>query len=77
MKRREDNDDFRLKSNDSIFHQLTKNSHSFCHKKTDKTHSFAKRGRARAQERRELVTLCAALRHKFRAGNSNKRANQF
>ena len=36
---------------------ITKNSRSFCHKKTDKTHSFAKRGRAKAQERRELETL--------------------
>lgn len=41
-----------------IKRRLTKNSRSFCHKKTDKTHSFAKRGRAKAQERRELGTLC-------------------
>jgi hypothetical protein len=44
-----------------IFHLLTKNSRSFCHKKTNKTHSFAKRGRARAQERRELATLGVIL----------------
>ena len=36
---------------------ITKNSRSFWHEKIAKTHSFAKRGRARAQERRELETL--------------------
>jgi hypothetical protein len=36
---------------------ITKNSRSFCHEKTAKTHSFAKRGRAKAQECRELATL--------------------
>jgi hypothetical protein len=52
-----------------IFHLLTKNSRSFCHEKTVKTHSFVKRGRAKAQERRELGTLAERIylrKFKFR-----------
>jgi len=41
----------------ALSHHITKNSRSFWHEKIAKTHSFAKRGRARAQERRELATL--------------------
>ena len=36
---------------------ITKNSRSFWHEEIAKTHFFAKRGRAKAQERRELASL--------------------